>query len=236
MEIRGRRECRDCGERWSYYETGQITCPACGSAVSVGVDERTRHTDAPVELDLSPYRDRLADAGLDAVADDLDAALREYVTRRGFIREGELRDLDGVFLAACELRHALDAHDRQQTHGDAARLYVLDLVGGAESGERPAAEAVPASMASARALGVADALGRYRRELLTYLDDHPDPAARRVLGSVAERVTRIEALDGDVPPATARALVAATRDVARALQGEGETALDAARRGLGRLD
>ncbi len=50
------RECTECGTRWSYYETGSIGCPACGSLHSVGLDERTEHTDLRVEFDLTPVR------------------------------------------------------------------------------------------------------------------------------------------------------------------------------------
>jgi len=57
MEIRGERECTDCGERWSYYETGDVACPACGSMQSVGVDEeRALHTTTAGEFDLTEAR------------------------------------------------------------------------------------------------------------------------------------------------------------------------------------
>src|SRR6056297_1417065 len=60
MEIRGERECKDCGTRWSYYETGSVACPNCESVRSVGVDEeRKRHTAGQATLDLTEVRNMI---------------------------------------------------------------------------------------------------------------------------------------------------------------------------------
>jgi hypothetical protein len=237
MKVRGQRECRDCEHRWSYYETGSVDCPACGSLRSVGIDERTRHTDTPVSLDLSPYRRTVDADGIEAAAADLKRELRSYRNRRGFIRGGELRPFDGTFLAATELLHAVDvlarAADGEIT--DDEEFYLLDLLRGTDVGERPPVESVPESMRAARGLAVAEAVDDYRREVLTWLDDNPDPEARRTLGTVAELVKRTRALGGDVPLADSEALVRATRDVSTALRDGDETALATANERLARL-
>ena len=78
MRIRGERECKDCGTRWSYYETGTPSCPDCGSLRSVGVGERTQHTAGTAALDLSPARNYLDDGegGLRAAAERAAAEAR----------------------------------------------------------------------------------------------------------------------------------------------------------------
>ncbi|MFB6156185.1 MAG: hypothetical protein ABEJ22_09835 [Haloferacaceae archaeon] len=236
MKVRGRRECKECGHRWSYYDTGDVACPACGSVVSVGVDEeRERHTDAPVSLDLTAHRNALSDADdVSALGDDLQSDLRSYVRQRGFIHGGALRDLDDAYLAARELLHAVDIASRARRASDDEQLYLLTLVGGADRGDRPDPDAVPASMREARGLGYAQAVDHYRSDLLTWLDDHPDPDARRALGSLAEHVKRVEALQGDVAPETAEGLVRVARAVGAALRGEGDLA--AARERLAELE
>lgn len=219
---------------WSYYETGSVACPACGGLRSVGVDERTRHTDGPAELDLSSHRTALEDQSLSDI-DDLKSDLREYVRRRGFIAAGDLRPLDETFLAAYELLHAVDVYARLRDPNDDERLYVLDLLRGADSGERPAASAVPKSMRAARGLGSAEAVDEYRRDGATWLDDNPHPTARRTLGSLAEQVKRVRALQGDVDPATADALVRVAREVSGYLREGDESALAAAQDRLTRI-
>jgi hypothetical protein len=236
MRVRGRRECRDCGHRWSYYETGSVDCPACGSLRSVGVDDRTRHTDTPTSLDLSPHRRTVDAEGLAACADELKRDLRSYRSKRGFIRGGDLLPLDPTYLAATELLYAVDVLVRADERTDDEELYLLSLLRGADAGDRPAVDAVPRSMRAARGLAVAEAVDDYRRELLTWLDDHPDPAARRTLGALAERIKRTRALDGDVPLDHGETLLAAVRDVARAVRDDDETALSTARDRLSRLD
>ena len=105
MKVRGRRECTECGTTWSYYETGSIDCPNCGSVRSVGVDDRTRHTDSPVEFDLTGVRNEIDDSPLRDVAAAAVEVASEYARKRGFVDAGELEPLDERFVAANELRH-----------------------------------------------------------------------------------------------------------------------------------
>ena len=180
MRIRGRRRCKDCGREWSYYETGSVTCPDCGSLRSVGVGERERHTDSAVELDLSEHRAALGEhTDIDDVADELKTTLRDYVRQRGFVRGGELLTVDDTVLAAAELLHAVDVFERTRDPAEATRLYVLELLRGADDGERPAPSAVPDPMTDARGLAYASVLSEFCSDLGTWLDDNPDPAAGR---------------------------------------------------------
>lgn len=232
MKVRGRRECQDCGCRWSYYETGGVACPECESLRSVGVDDRTLHTDAPATLDLSSYRAAAADGSLPAAADDCKRDLRTYLRRRGFVDGGELRPLDDTVLAANELLQVMDLFDRSRNPGDEDRRYLLALLRGADEGERPDRETVSEAWASARGLGYADAVADYRRDVLAWLDEHPDAEARSTLGSVHERVKRTRALGGDIAPARVESLVRVARDVGTYLVADDRTALARARERL----
>jgi uncharacterized Zn finger protein (UPF0148 family) len=241
MRVRGRRECQACGREWSYYDTGSVACPACGSLRSVGVDERTRHTAAPVAFDLSEHRRALEGGSIADVVADVKRDCRAYVRQRGFIREGELLELDDSYLAAAELAQAVDIYDRVRAPADAERLYVLSLLRGADLGDRPEPDAVPSSMRSGRGLAYADAVREYRRETLTWLDDadRDAPTARRALGTADEIAKRIGALQGDVEPGLVESLVSAARDVATALRSsdgsDDEQALATAQDRLDRL-
>ena len=218
MRIRGRRRCTDCGHEWSYFDTGEVACPDCGSLRSVGTGERQRHTDNPIQLDLSAHRHALDPAtDLGDVADDLKSTLREYVRKRGFVRGGDLRTVDETVLAA------------------AVRLYVLDLLGGADGGDRPEPDAVPTAMADARGLAYADVLDDFCADLGTWLDDHPDPAGARVRETLKTHVTRVDAVYGDVPVAESEALVRAARELVTYLTEGDETALAACEDRLSRL-
>jgi hypothetical protein len=95
---------------------------------------------------------------------------------------------------------------------------------------------VPASLADGRALAYADAILDYRNEVITHLRDiEDDGPARRTLGRVADRAKRVRAIDGGVPVAEAETLVAATRDVTAALDGD-DVALARANERLDALD
>lgn len=235
MKVRGQRECQSCGHRWSYYETGSVACPACESLRSVGVDERTLHTDAPATLDLSPYRTAWADDELADHVDDCKADLREYVRKRGFVDGGDLRPLDDTVLAAHELLQVIDLFGRSgrtREPTDADERYLLALLRGADEGERPPSEDVSAAWTEARGLAYANAVDDYRRDVLEWLDDDPDTEARRTLGTIRERVKRIQALQGDVSPREAESLVRATREVGRYLMEGEESSLASARERL----
>jgi uncharacterized Zn finger protein (UPF0148 family) len=244
MKVRGERECQSCGARWSYYETGDVACPDCGSLRSVATeDDRKRHTDAPAALDLTRYQTAVAeDEPLDSFATDLQRDCRAYLRRRGFIHAGELRPLDDRFLAVHELLTAVADVERARRMGggystgdDAVERYLVALLADIDDGERPSPDEVPAPLTPARGLAYATALGEYREEVATYLDDEPDPAGRRLLGRIRDHVKRVEALDGDVPPGEVEVLVRAFDDLYSYLTGD-ESALATARERLDGLD
>lgn len=128
MEIRGQRLCQACSTEWSYYETGSVACPSCGSLRSVGRDdERQLHTDTPTTLPLATFRARIAEEPVTSYADDLKSELREYTRKRGFINGGELQPLDDRYLTARTLLHTVDMLARRQDVSPAAELYLLSL-------------------------------------------------------------------------------------------------------------
>ncbi|ESS02599.1 MAG: hypothetical protein A07HR67_02932 [uncultured archaeon A07HR67] len=174
MNVRGERECRDCGNRWSYYETGAIECPQCESLRSVGVTERATHTDTPVTLELNAHRTRFGEARGTLPSegvDELKRDLRRYVHKRGFINGGELRRLDSTYLAARELIEAVDVYDRLRDPTEFDQEYLLALLAGADEGDRPETTAVPDDMWEARGMAAARAVGEFREDALTFLDE-----------------------------------------------------------------
>lgn len=208
MRVRGRRECADCGTRWSYYETGSITCPACGSIESVGTDDDRRlHTAGEASLDLSPVRDSLERRATAEIAGEVEAEVRRYLAVRGFIRGGELSRLDGEYVRVEELRQAAAAVRHSPTPDGELDAYFAALVRGAGSGDPETT--VPDGHRAIRGRAVAAAVTAYRLEVSTWLDDHPDGTARRVLGRLRDHAARLDALDGDVPVAESDRLLAA---------------------------
>ncbi|WP_306057837.1 DUF7117 family protein [Natronococcus wangiae] len=221
MKIRGERECKDCGTRWSYYETGSVGCPACGSLRSVGLDDRTEHTDLTVEFDLTAARNAIDEVSTDELADRAREHARKYVRRRGFINAGDLRELDDTYLAATELLHVADVVGREVRLEEREELYFLSLLRDADEGERPPIDEVPPTLRDARGLAYANAVREYRRDVRTWAEDRDlTPAERGALETLGEHVKRIRMLDGDVEPRTAERLVDATRDLADGLRGD----------------
>ncbi|SFB94923.1 hypothetical protein SAMN05444422_103198 [Halobiforma haloterrestris] len=240
MKIRGERECKECGTRWSYYETGSIDCPGCGSLHSVGVDERTEHTDLQVAFDLTPVRNDVDDASTSELAERARERCREYVRRRGFVNAGNLQTLDDTYLAAMELLHVADVVARviDPERDDREELYFLSLLRDADTGERPPATDVPVSLASARGLAYANAVREYRRDLRTWIEERDrelTTAERAALETLGEHVKRLRMLDGDVDPEIAERLVEATRNLANGLRGD-EIAFTRAQEGLENLE
>lgn len=256
MKVRGERECQECGARWSYYETSSVECPDCGSLRSVGVDDRTAHTDAPAPLDLSVHRAQFGDAKgtlPEAGVDDLKTDLREHARKRGFIRGGELLPLDDTYLAVRELLEAVDLYDRLRDPADSEREYLLALLAGADDGDRPATEAVPEPLREARGMAAARAVDEYRTDLLAFLDELADldtteagggneavtvsgadpldriAPARGLLERLRDRTKRVEALAGDISPGDADGLTDAANALGEYVRTGDEHALDRAR-------
>ncbi|MBO4248217.1 TFIIB-type zinc ribbon-containing protein [Halomicrobium sp. IBSBa] len=225
MKVRGHRECKACGSRWSYYETASVECPDCGSLRSVGVDDRTRHTNAPVEYDLTPVRGSIDEQPLEEIATDAAEQSSEYVRQRGFVDGGSLLALDETFVAATELGHVASEIARTLQPTDAQELYFFTLLRGADEGERPAPREVPSELRPSYGLAMMAAVEAYQRDLRAYLDDEPDPQARSLSGRIRDHRKRIEALDGDVDPKDADRLVHAARDLGQYLAAGDESAL-----------
>ena len=224
MEIPGDRECTACGARWSYYETGEVTCPECGSLRSVGVEDAAAHTAGTERLDLSPVRELVDEDPLRVVADEAADTTAEYLRGAGFVRGGELRPLDDVYLAAAELRRVGATLGRGMSLTDSEEIHFLALLRGADSGERPAPDAVPETLHPERGLGVAAAVVNSAKVRAVRVDGG-DPVLDRTLSALRTRQKRIEALDGDIDPAEAERLVRAVRDVSRYWREGDETAL-----------
>lgn len=233
MKLRGRRECTGCGTHWSYFETGGVECPNCGSVRSVALDESAaQHTAGGGELDLADARRAVDERPLGEVAELAAESCRAFLVDRGFIDGGELRALDDVTVAAAELRQVADRVKRSMNPDADAEWYLLALLRGASDGERP--DEVPEAYRAARGMAIASAVERYRIDVSRYLDEHPDPDARQALGTLRDHLRRVEALEGDVPVEHADQLLAAARAIGGSLRGD-EAALDRAEDHLARL-
>lgn len=236
MRIRGERECAACGRQWSYYETGSVSCPACGSIRSVGRDdERRPHTDGPAALDLTEARSLVDSQPIGAVADAAEEAAREYRRKRGFLRGGDLQPLDDRYVAAVELRHAAAAVKRNRDQDDDLHGYFYALLAGADTGERPPADHIPPGTRWPRGLTAATIVEDYRRDVSAWLEDHPTPAMREVSDALDQQATRVAALDGDVPAQEADRLIAIAQDLGTFLTEGDEGSLTRAEDRLLRL-
>ncbi|PSP79463.1 hypothetical protein BRC70_00140, partial [Halobacteriales archaeon QH_6_68_27] len=126
MRVRGERECTGCGTRWSYYDTGGVTCPECGSVRSVGVDDRTEHTASAAEFDLTTVRGLVDDVTLTELAEEVESACADHVRRVGFVHAGEMLVLDDEYLAAAELRHVAADVGRAMRVSDAEEAHFFE--------------------------------------------------------------------------------------------------------------
>lgn len=237
MKVRGTRECQSCGTQWSYYETGSVACPDCGSMRSVGVDdERKLHTASSATLDLSPVRNAVDDVPLRELAERAVEATRGYTRGYGFVEGGRLQPLDDTFLAAMELQTVADALGRAMAVDDDEELYLLALLRGADDGERPGLGAVPESQRDSRGLAYAEAADAYRSDMRAYLDEHPDPNAADLLERLDAHIRRVRAIQGDVPVEESESLVQAAREIGRYVAEGDESALATAASRLDELD
>lgn len=224
MEIPGERECTACGARWSYYETGEVTCPQCGSIRSVGVEDPATHTAGRARLDLSAVRKMVEQQPLRTVADEAADVTADYLRTAGFVHAGELQPLDDTYLAAAELRRVGATLGRVMETTDEEELHLVALLRGADTGGRPGPAEVPETLHPERGLGVAATVDAYLSDLRR-IRDGEDRLLDRALSTIGTRRKRIEALDGDVDPGEAEQLVRAVRDVSAYWREGEETAL-----------
>ncbi|WP_435154703.1 DUF7117 family protein [Haladaptatus sp. DFWS20] len=238
MKVRGTRECQNCGTQWSYYETGSIACPNCESMQSVGLeDDRVKHTDSAVTLDLTKVRGAVDEEPLREIAALAKDAAREYVRKRGFIKGGKLQPLDDTYLMAQELRHVADVISRTLEITDDEELYFFSLLREADEGERLATADVPQSMYDVRGLADAESLHDYHQEMGDWVREHDlTREGRNTLEMLGEHVRRARALEGGLDIDTVDALVEAARDLACYLREDDENALDSARETLSHSD
>ncbi|SIR23275.1 hypothetical protein SAMN05421858_1925 [Haladaptatus litoreus] len=238
MKIRGTRECQNCGTQWSYYDTGSVTCPTCESMQSVGLeDDRVQHTDSAITLDLTEAQEAVDERPLREVSTLVADTAREYVTKRGFIKGGELQPLDDTYLVAQELRHIADVFSRALEISDDEELYFLSLLRGAEAGERPATMDVPDSLHEVRTLADSESLREYHDEMGEWVREHDvSREGRNTLETLGEHIRRARALEGGLDIDTADALVSSARDLARYFREGDEDALVSTRDTLGRIE
>jgi len=146
MEIRGERECLDCGETWSYFETREPDCPECGSLRSRAVEDAEEDTGGAVETGdlLTRFGSEFGDALSEA-----EDRCREYTSRAGFIEGGELLPPKPVYVMACEVKHVAAEFVGEREPTDEERAYVVALVEGVEKGEPPAPHERPDSLDAA---------------------------------------------------------------------------------------
>lgn len=238
MRIRGERECQDCGTRWSYYETGSVECPDCGSLRSVGTDaERTLHTATPDRLDLSPVRSALSDGDpLREVAETAAEQCREFTRGHGFVDAGELQRFDDTYLGAMELKYVGVTLSTQLDVSENEEIYLLTLLRGVDQGARPGPDEVPESLRSPRNLAYAEAIDAYRGDLRAYLDRQPEPPVDKLVGLLRDHLRRVDALDGELPVEQTERMVAVLRGAVEYVLEDDEAALTEARDRLGRLE
>ena len=224
MDIRGNRKCTACGARWSYYETGEIACPECGSLKSVGTDDRQTHTAGTTDLDLTGVIADIDTAPTREIADAAADEAASYVRTVGFIDAGSLLGLSETYVGACELRRVGRTLGRVLTINTDEELYFLSLLRGVADGERPPPGEVPDAFRPERGLAATAAIDAYLTDLRRQYTER-EPPVDRALSWVTTEKKRIEAIDGDVAPTDADRLVRTVQDVSEYLRTGDESAL-----------
>ncbi|MDZ7687265.1 MAG: TFIIB-type zinc ribbon-containing protein [Halobacteriales archaeon] len=191
MEIRGERECLDCGETWSYFETREPACPECGSLRSRAVDDAEEDTTGAVETDdlLTRFGGEFDDA-----LEETEERCREYTARTGFVQGGELRPPEPTYVMACEVKHVAGEFVGAREPTDEELAYVVKLVEGVGAGEPPSPDERPESLNSAHNRAVAETVEEYAKEISRYLDGL-DTADSRV-EEARDLAKRTQATDG----------------------------------------
>jgi hypothetical protein len=196
MEIRGERECLDCGETWSYFETREPACPECGSLRSRAVEDADEDTAGAVET-----ADLLTRFGtdFDAALEEVEERCREYTSRAGFVEGGELLPPSPVYVMACEVKHVSAEFVGEREPTDEEREYVVALVEGVGKDEPPGTDERPETLESAHRRAVAETVEEYAVELSRYSRTVGETDAR--VEEARDLAKRTQATDGDADDA-----------------------------------
>jgi hypothetical protein len=196
MEIRGERECLDCGETWSYFETREPACPECGSLHSRAVEDAEEDTGGAVETG-----DLLTRFGTDfeAALEEAEDRCREYTSRVGFVEGGELQPPSPVYVMACEVKHTAAEFVGEREPTEEEREYTVSLVEGVEKGEPPGADGRPSTLDAAHNRAVAETVEEYAVDLSRYLRSMGEGDGR--IEEARDLAKRTQATDGDADDA-----------------------------------
>ncbi|MFB6253304.1 MAG: hypothetical protein ABEI06_01680 [Halobacteriaceae archaeon] len=199
MEIKGYRECRECGHQWSYYETGNVQCPECGSIKSTGLDERTLHTNNPVEIDITSIQSLVSNDEFRQAGQRAAKEARNYTIKRGFIHKGDLIRCDERIFSCHELRNLGNYINRTASITEETEYYFIETIQAVKNSGRPDQQAIPKNLRSIRGLAYARAAKDYLNDVTTWIEyaDHELPSGG-VLERTKENIKRVEALDGDI--------------------------------------
>jgi len=192
MEIRGKRECLDCGRSWSYFETREPECPDCGSLRSRATEGAKQDTAGAVEV-----KDVLTRFGGDfeSALRETEEKCREYTSRTGFVEGGELRPPEVEYVMSCEIKHAANELLRETRDiTDAEHAYVVSLVKGIGGDEPPSPADRPDSLDAVHNLAVAETVKEYAKETTRYLQDRELTDGR--IEKARDLARRTQATDG----------------------------------------
>ncbi len=193
MDLEGERECLECGERWSYWETRTVECPECDSPRSRGVGDGAR----PEEE--FPAEDLVASTLMETL-ENADEAARSYTTKKNFVVAGELQPPDPVYVMAAEVKHLyaeLTARSREAT--DREREYAGALVTGLEDGEPPHPGERPETLDAVHERAVADVVEDYSSEMVKWARDRDldDTEVMRDVEDARQRAKQVQATEGE---------------------------------------
>ncbi|MDY7082388.1 MAG: hypothetical protein SXQ77_08310 [Halobacteria archaeon] len=189
MEIRGERECLDCGSTWSYFDTKSVE--------SVGGEEMD--SDSVLgELRMDDVIPRLGTEFEDAL-EDAEENCRSYVSRQGFIKGGELQPPSPRFVMACEIIEIADALLRPMRREitEDERLYVVDMIHGLKEGEPPAPDERPESLDTYHNLAVARTVEDYAREVSRYVRNSSEKELPGEIEEARTKAKRTKATEGE---------------------------------------
>lgn len=174
------------------------------------------HTAGAGEFDLSDARGMVDAHPMWDIASEAGEEAREYVREKGFVKAGDLQPLDETYLAAQELVYVSGAVERAMSLTDEEEAFFLSLLDDADTGGRPSPEQVPDAMGAPVGLALAEAADEYRREISDFLGDTSSDVARLV-ETLGDLISRVQAVDGDVPPESSERLAQAARNLGLAV-------------------